>query len=204
MSAWAASGEPPHRRRQRGRGGRSVDRPTQDRLAALATAPEVETFPTGHGHNVVEYGGALRRYRGTIPRINPVVLLDVERAQRQLNHLSRSVRWTPPGRRQRGDLDGQSAATWMRRTSPRRAAGRCSSSVRGRRGGSARECRSCTCSLHPFGRRRRDPLRHRGRRPAGPLRGRVASIPCGWPRGSGRSGSSLARPRGGSSTRPTG
>src|SRR5215217_8745957 len=44
--------------------------PTQDRLAALAAELGVETFPThGQGHNLIEYGGALRRYRGTIPRI---------------------------------------------------------------------------------------------------------------------------------------
>jgi monoamine oxidase len=91
--------------------------PTQDRLAALASELGVETFPThGHGHNVIEYGGALRRYRGTIPRINPLVLLDVERAQRRLNRLSRSVPlhapWEAPNA---ANLDGQSAATWMRR-----------------------------------------------------------------------------------------
>src|SRR5688572_16120956 len=66
--------------------------PTQDRLAALAAALGVETFPTyGEGENLIEYGGRLRRYRGTIPRINPAVLLDVERAQRRLNRMARRV-----------------------------------------------------------------------------------------------------------------
>ena len=91
--------------------------PTQDRLAALASELGVDTFPThGQGHNVIEYGGRLRRYRGTIPRINPLVLLDVERAQRRLNRLSRSVPlgapWEAPNA---AKLDGQTAATWMRR-----------------------------------------------------------------------------------------
>src|SRR5215213_6953675 len=91
--------------------------PTQDRLAALAGELGVPTFPTyGEGENVIEYGGRLRRYRGTIPRINPVVLLDVERAQRRLNRMARRVPldapWEAPGA---AALDGQTAATWMRR-----------------------------------------------------------------------------------------
>jgi monoamine oxidase len=97
--------------------------PTQDRLAALAARLGVETFPTyGEGENVIEYGGRLRRYRGTIPRINPVVLLDVERAQRRLNRMARRVPldapWEAP---HAADLDGQTAATWMRRNLVTRA-----------------------------------------------------------------------------------
>jgi monoamine oxidase len=91
--------------------------PTQDRLAALAGELGVATFPThGDGHNVIEYGGRLRRYRGTIPRINPLVLIDVERAQRKLNRLSRKVPldapWEAPNA---AALDAQTAATWMKR-----------------------------------------------------------------------------------------
>jgi monoamine oxidase len=91
--------------------------PTQDRLAALAGELGVATFPTyGDGRNVIEYGGRLRRYRGTIPRINPLVLIDVERAQRKLNRLSRKVPldapWEAPNA---AELDAQTAATWMRR-----------------------------------------------------------------------------------------
>src|SRR5215208_148053 len=91
--------------------------PTQDRLEALAGELGVATFPTyGEGENVIEYGGRLRRYRGTIPRINPAVLLDVERAQRRLNRLARRVPldapWDAP---KAAALDGQTAATWLRR-----------------------------------------------------------------------------------------
>jgi monoamine oxidase len=91
--------------------------PTQDRLAALAGELGVDTFPTyGQGENVIEYGGRLRRYRGTIPRINPLVLLDVERAQRRLNRLARRVPldapWEAPNA---AALDSQTAATWLRR-----------------------------------------------------------------------------------------
>src|SRR5215208_4958048 len=91
--------------------------PTQDRLASVASELGVATFPTfGEGENVIEYGGRLRRYRGTIPRINPAVLLDVERAQRKLNRLARRVPldapWDASGA---AALDGQTAATWLRR-----------------------------------------------------------------------------------------
>jgi monoamine oxidase len=91
--------------------------PTQDRLAALARELGVETFPThGDGFNLLEYGGSVRRYRGTIPRINPAVLVDAERAQRRLNRLARRVPldapWDAPNA---AKLDGQTAATWVRR-----------------------------------------------------------------------------------------
>jgi monoamine oxidase len=91
--------------------------PTQDRLAALARELGVDTFPTHDaGENVIEYGGSLRRYSGTIPRINPVVLLDVERAQRKLNRMARRVPLDAPWEAPKADaLDGQTAATWMRR-----------------------------------------------------------------------------------------
>jgi monoamine oxidase len=97
--------------------------PTQERLAAVATELAVETFPTwSEGENLIEYAGSLRRYTGTIPRINPLVLLEVERAQRRLNRLARRVPleapWGTPGAAR---LDGQTVATWMRRNVPSKA-----------------------------------------------------------------------------------
>jgi monoamine oxidase len=91
--------------------------PGQDRLAALARELGVETFPTyATGHNLLEYGGSVRRYRGTIPRINPAVLVDVQQAQTRLNRLARKVPldapWEAPNA---SKLDGQTMATWMRR-----------------------------------------------------------------------------------------
>jgi monoamine oxidase len=91
--------------------------PTQDRLAAVAAELGVETFPTHvAGSNVLEYRGALQRYTGAIPKINPAVLVDVEQAQRRLNRLARTVPleapWEAPNA---AKLDGQTAATWMRR-----------------------------------------------------------------------------------------
>src|SRR5215208_8161886 len=97
--------------------------PTQNRVLALARELGLETFATyGEGENVIEHRGRLRRFRGTIPPLNPVVLLDVEQAQRRLNRMARRVPleapWDAPGARR---LDSQTAATWMRRNMATRA-----------------------------------------------------------------------------------
>src|SRR5215218_9369266 len=97
--------------------------PTQDRLAALARELGVDTFPThAEGYNLLEYAGSVRRYRGTIPRINPAVLVDVEQAQRRLNRLARRVPlhapWEAPNA---AKLDGQSVATWVHRNTATRS-----------------------------------------------------------------------------------
>jgi monoamine oxidase len=97
--------------------------PGQDRLYALAAELGIGTFPTHtDGESLVEYAGRLRRYRGTLPRINPLAMLDVERAQRRLNRLARRVPleapWDAPGAR---SLDGQTVASWMRRNVATRA-----------------------------------------------------------------------------------
>jgi monoamine oxidase len=92
--------------------------PTQDRMAALAAEMGVDTFPThGEGEHVIEWRGSLKRYTGTIPRINPAVLLDVDRAQKKINRLSKEVPldrpWTAAKAR---EWDSMTARTWMDRT----------------------------------------------------------------------------------------
>ena len=98
--------------------------PTQDRLAALARDLDVGTFPTySQGENLLEHRGKRHRYRGTIPRINPLVLVDVEQAQRRLNRLARTVPLDAPWEARRAHaLDSQTAATWMRRNIATRGA----------------------------------------------------------------------------------
>src|SRR3712207_5893418 len=60
--------------------------PGQDRLMKLAGELRVEPFPTNvEGENLLEMGGRLRRYSGTIPRLNPLALLEVELTRRKLN-----------------------------------------------------------------------------------------------------------------------
>ena len=66
--------------------------PTQDRVLALAEELGVETFPTYYeGRNVLDLAGKRRTYKGTIPRLDPHVLLDIERARRKVNKLSRDI-----------------------------------------------------------------------------------------------------------------
>src|SRR5687767_10848318 len=60
--------------------------PTQDRLYELAAELEIETFPTFiDGENVLELNGRISRYKGTIPRLNPLALLEIERTRRRLD-----------------------------------------------------------------------------------------------------------------------
>lgn len=91
--------------------------PTQDRLYALARDLGVETYPTyNEGENVLHFGGKRATYTGTIPRINPVVLADIGRAQIALNRLARQVPVDRPWQaRKAGTWDGQTFETWIRR-----------------------------------------------------------------------------------------
>src|SRR3954463_3208189 len=78
--------------------------PGQDRIAALAKELGVATFPThATGENVIEFDGALKRYRGTIPRIGPHVLADVAQAQLKIARLAKKgpleAPWAGPAAR---------------------------------------------------------------------------------------------------------
>ena len=91
--------------------------PTQDRIGALAREVGVETFPSHTaGDNLILLDGRLHRYRGTIPRLNPLVLLDAARGVRRLNRLSREVDpaapWLAPGA---AELDATSLGAWIER-----------------------------------------------------------------------------------------
>jgi monoamine oxidase len=91
--------------------------PTQHRLVELARELGVDTFKTHtEGESIIEWRGALRRYSGIIPRINPAILLDYEQARMRLDRLARTVPtetpWTAPNARER---DGQTFHTWLRR-----------------------------------------------------------------------------------------
>src|SRR3954451_21041862 len=71
--------------------------PTQHRIAALARELGVATFPTySKGRNVIELGGKLRRYRGTIPWVSPRVLADLGQAQLRLDRLPQKEAADPP------------------------------------------------------------------------------------------------------------
>src|SRR5215213_2659506 len=91
--------------------------PTQDRLYALARDRGAETFPTWTaGENVVELGGSLTRYTGTIPRLRPHVMADVGQAMLRLDRMASKVPveapWSAPKAEQ---WDSQTAWSWIRR-----------------------------------------------------------------------------------------
>ncbi len=92
--------------------------PTQERIAALASELGVETFPThAEGDNLLRLDGRSRRYSGTIPRVNPLALIEAMRAIRGLNRLSRRIDpeapWEAPDAAR---LDATSAGAWIDRS----------------------------------------------------------------------------------------
>jgi monoamine oxidase len=91
--------------------------PGQDRIATLARELGVDTFPThAKGRNLIELRGRVRRYRGAIPRISPVVLADLGQARFKIDRLAKRVPldapWTAPDAE---PLDSQTFWSWMRR-----------------------------------------------------------------------------------------
>ena len=92
--------------------------PTQDRMAALAREMGVETFPThAQGENLNEWRGTMRRYKGSIPKINPAVLVDVEQAQQRLNRMAKSVPLDRPwAAGKAATWDSTTVRTWMERS----------------------------------------------------------------------------------------
>jgi len=98
--------------------------PTQDRLLALAKDLGVATFPTyDTGDKVLHFNGRRGTYSQSIPKISPLVLVDIGRAQARLESLARRVPtdapWTAPNAAR---LDGQTFETWARRNTVTRAA----------------------------------------------------------------------------------
>jgi monoamine oxidase len=91
--------------------------PTQDRLAALAAELEIETFPTyTGGENTLELNGRVKRYRGTIPKLNLAALAEIELASRKLNRMARRVDLEAPWRSPHAaKLDATTVATWLDR-----------------------------------------------------------------------------------------
>ena len=91
--------------------------PTQDRVTALAREVGVDTFPTyDTGARVLHFNSVRGTYRGTIPRINPVVIADVGRAQARLESLARKVPLDAPWSAAKADAwDAVTFETWLRR-----------------------------------------------------------------------------------------
>jgi monoamine oxidase len=91
--------------------------PTQDRLYALAREHGAAIFPTWTaGQNVVEMGGKLTRYTGTIPRLRPHVLADVQQAIMRIDRMAAKVPLEAPWEAPKAHIwDSQTTWSWMRR-----------------------------------------------------------------------------------------
>jgi monoamine oxidase len=88
--------------------------PQQKRIAALAKAVGVKTFPTYNtGLNVYDRLGALKTYTGAIPPAAPAAIGDIAVALNSLNRMAGEVPldapWTAPKAR---EWDGQTLETW--------------------------------------------------------------------------------------------
>jgi monoamine oxidase len=90
--------------------------PTQDAVLALAKELGCPTTPTYcAGTNLIRWRGRVRSYRGTIPKLSLVALLDIGRIQWQFERIARGVDIaTPWTARDAEKLDGRSMGDWLR------------------------------------------------------------------------------------------
>jgi monoamine oxidase len=98
--------------------------PTQQALLGLAADLGVATFRTHtEGENVIEYRGRVRRYRGTIPRLNPAMLVQVEIARRRFDRLAAQIPPDAPWAAPRAERwDRVTFREWLRRNVPSKGA----------------------------------------------------------------------------------
>lgn len=79
--------------------------PTQDAVLKLAAELGCPTTPTYNaGTNLIRWRGRVRSYRGTIPRLSILSLLDIGRIQWQVQRLSRGIDISSPGPRRRHSI----------------------------------------------------------------------------------------------------
>jgi monoamine oxidase len=91
--------------------------PGQHRMARLVADLGLETFATyNEGEHIVRFGAQQTRYRGTIPRLGPLVLADMGQAQARFDRLARRVPLEAPWTADRAsDWDSMTFETWIRR-----------------------------------------------------------------------------------------
>jgi monoamine oxidase len=87
------------------------------RVQRLAGELGIEIFPQhGAGRNLLDLGGKQRRYRGTIPRVDPRGLWDLFVVRRRLHRLATAVGAEEPWAAERAaELDSETLAQWCER-----------------------------------------------------------------------------------------
>ena len=97
--------------------------PGQVRILALIPELGLETFPTfATGLNLTERKGKVRSYKGTIPKANPVSLVEVGLALKKIERMAAKVDPEMPWESELAHLDRITFDTWMRRNVRTRAA----------------------------------------------------------------------------------
>jgi monoamine oxidase len=93
-------------------------------MAKLVAELGLETFATyNEGEHILRFGGENKRYRGTIPRISPFVLVDMGRAQARFDRLAAQVPLEAPWAATQAETwDSQTFETWIRRNTASRGA----------------------------------------------------------------------------------
>ena len=91
--------------------------PTQHEITALVRELDVATFPTWtRGDNLVFVNDRSKRYRGTIPRVALLSLLDLGLAQWRLESMAKQVPLDAPWKAKRAaEWDAQSLGDWLDR-----------------------------------------------------------------------------------------
>lgn len=91
--------------------------PGQHRIARLAEELGNDTFATyDEGENLLRFGDRTGRYSGAIPKLSPVVLLDMAQAQIRFDRMATRVPLDAPWAADRAhEWDGQTFETWIRR-----------------------------------------------------------------------------------------
>jgi monoamine oxidase len=90
--------------------------PTQERIQALLRELGLGTFPTHvFGSNLTERRGKVNRYKGTIPRGNPVALAELGLALKKIDRLAAKVDPARPWESELAGFDRMTFDTWMRR-----------------------------------------------------------------------------------------
>jgi len=91
--------------------------PTQSRILHLIETLGLQTFPTyDTGDNLWMSGGKPLRYHGTVPKINPVSLVDFAFARARFERMARRVPLDAPWKAAEARTwDGQTFETWVRR-----------------------------------------------------------------------------------------
>lgn len=90
--------------------------PTQTRVLALAKELGVSTYKTyNRGSNVQAFNGGVRRYTGTIPQLDVIGLLELQRVMSNLNRWSGAVDPAKPWATSRAvEWDSQTFWSWVK------------------------------------------------------------------------------------------